>query len=160
MTLLLYRIIRVACCGIGLIFLIGGLYFLSDTLEDLNHSATTTGTVVEVYPANSEDKETIYHPIVEFQTTDGRNARANAFYSTSPPHHVGDRVTVIYDIRYYDYYNFAKIKDTRWLWWNWLFPLALIVSGISLVYISYRALLKIKKLQIRQDRLVDSKSLD
>jgi len=88
------------------IFFASGLFLIFIGLRQIlraRHAARTfsraTGTVVEYRVSTDMEHSTLYHPIVEFSTSDGRQFRVECLWSKEIVNPIGSSIILVYDPR-------------------------------------------------------------
>jgi len=93
--------IGLAFAGLGILMLVIGFFLYRHTSDWLDRSETCEGTVIELKAESSQaggSSATLYRPIFEFQTADGKNIRLeSSVKSSSPGVEVGETVAICYD---------------------------------------------------------------
>jgi hypothetical protein len=133
-TGLLFAIIGIACLG-------GAAFFGMKTQELLAHGLHAQGQVVDVEEkmetethhqqgyGDYQTKRMMYYPVVKFDDSQHRSVKfTHHTGSSSPSHHKGDSVTVIYLEK--DPHGTAIIDEGAW---NWTVPGALGAMGLIFV---------------------------
>jgi hypothetical protein len=116
--------------GIGFIFLVVGIVFLSGTLNLVQSAVSTEGTVIKYHRSLNSKRRATYYPIVRFTPQQGAPVEFQSQVGAGSPPAIGSRVKVLYDPHNPQH---AEIDSFVSLW---LFPLIFGGSGALLILVA------------------------
>ena len=88
-----FRIVGTVFSGLGLAFILTGVFFYQNTRTFLSHSETTTGVVTDLIRSSSGS----YTPVVRFETPEGDAITFPGSVGSNPPaHRIGEEIKVHY----------------------------------------------------------------
>jgi hypothetical protein len=136
------KIISGVFSTVGLGMLVGAFFIYANTSSFIAGASEAEGKVVALdrsrSSSNSGSSSTTYRPVVEFTSATGKRVEFTSNVGSSPPsHHVGERVTVLYNPAEP---QAARIKSFFQLWFGFLivFALGLIFAAVGLTMIFVR----------------------
>lgn len=79
------------------LFVLGGVWWLSNNMSLIEEGIKVEGKVVEVVSRNDSDGDRIYYPIAQFLNENGETVTKELDYGTSPASYsVGDPISIVY----------------------------------------------------------------
>jgi len=118
---------------IGIIMGAVGIGVYMSTQNMLAHATKVTGTVVDLQYQRG-GRNSVYYPIVKFQTAEGKVIQDRANFGSDPPSHkTGDLVEIVYD---------PQSPEKSWQinsWWD-LYFLPALFSLFGVIFTSVAAI--------------------